>query len=79
MDKMRVNRLRWFGHVMRRKDSEAIRIVMELTVEERKGKGRPKKKWLNGIKCDMRIAGVCVNDVGDRVEWRLRTKVADPK
>jgi len=46
---------------------------MELTVE-------PKKvKWLNGIECEMRAAGVCVNDVRDRVKWRLRTTVADPK
>jgi len=22
---------------------------------------------------------VCVNDVGDRVKWRLRAKVVDPK
>jgi len=31
-------------------------------------KGRPKKKWLNGIECDMRTAGMCVNDVEDQVK-----------
>jgi len=33
MDKMRENRFRWFGHVMRRENPEAVRAVMELSVE----------------------------------------------
>jgi len=78
-DKTRENTLRWFGHVMRREDLEVVRTVMELSVKERRGRRRPKKKWLNGIECDMRTSGVCVNDVGNRVKWRLRTKVADHK
>jgi len=48
-------------------------------VEGRRGRGRLKKKWLNEIECDMRTAGECVNDVGDRVKWKLKTKVSDPK
>jgi len=38
---------------------------MDLCVEVRKGKGRPKKKWLNRIEYDMRTGGMCVNDVGN--------------
>jgi len=64
MDKMTENRLRWFGHVIRRKDLEVVRTVLELNVEERRGRGKPKKKWLNVIECDMRTTAVCVNDVG---------------
>jgi len=48
---------------MRREDSKAVRTVMELRVEGRRG--RQKKKWLNMIECDMRTAGMCMNDVGD--------------
>jgi len=40
---------------------EAVRTVMELSMEGRKG--RPKKKWLNGIECDTRTAGICA--------WRM--------
>lgn len=43
MEKMRENRLRWFGHVMRRNNSEAVTIVMVINVDEKSGKGRPKK------------------------------------
>jgi len=45
---------------MWKEGSEAIRTVIELGVERR---SRPKKKWLNGIECDM----------GDGVKRRLRT------
>jgi len=33
VDKMRQNRLGWFGYVMRRENSEAVRTVMEINVE----------------------------------------------
>jgi len=31
------------------------------------------------IESDVKRAGVCVEDVADRVEWKLRTRVADPE
>jgi len=67
VDKMRKNRLRWF--IMRREDLEALRTVMELSVDERRGR-RKLKNWLNAIECNMKTDDVCVNDVGDRVKWR---------
>jgi len=38
MDKMKENRLKWF-----------IRTVMDLSVEGRRGRGRPKKKLFNAM------------------------------
>jgi len=61
----------------------AVRAVMDLSAEGRRGMGRPKNLF-NGIECDMRTLGVYVNDVGDRQEvcgpqggrpqiaWRMR-------
>jgi len=34
VDKMRENRLRLFRHVMRREDSESVRTVTEMNIEE---------------------------------------------
>jgi len=39
---MRENRLRWFGHDMWRGESEAVRTVMEMNIDGRRGRGRPK-------------------------------------
>jgi len=33
VDKMRENKLRWFGHVMRRGETKAVRMVMKMNVE----------------------------------------------
>lgn len=40
--------------------------VMEMNVdEEKRGRGRSKKMWINGIEGDMKIDGaVCVQNVG---------------
>jgi len=53
---------------MRREDLEVVRTVMEMNIEERKGSGTPRKEWLDAIGCDIRNAGVCVDDVGDHVK-----------
>lgn len=67
------------SHIVRREDSEARRRVMGMNVEKRRGRGRPKKKWLNTIECDMRTADLCIERVGDRVKRRFSTKVVDSK
>jgi hypothetical protein len=40
--KMRKNRLRWFGHVMRREESNTVRVVTKINAEGKRG--RPIKK-----------------------------------
>lgn len=60
VDKTRVNILKWFGHVtMRREKSEALRAVIEMNIEGSRIRRRPKKRWLDMIKNDMRTVGVC--------------------
>ena len=44
VDKMRENRLRWLGHVLRREETEAVRLVREMHVVGKRGRGRPKKR-----------------------------------
>jgi hypothetical protein len=33
VDKMKENRLRWLGHVMIRKETNAVRVVIKMNVE----------------------------------------------
>jgi len=37
------NRLRWYGHVLRRKDNDWVKKCMEYEVEGARPRGRPKK------------------------------------
>jgi hypothetical protein len=43
MDKNRKNRLRCFGHVIRREETNAVRIVMKINVEGKRERGKTKK------------------------------------
>jgi len=55
---------------MKREDSEAVRTVLEVNVEE----------WKKEVvECDMRTVGVCVDNSKDQVKRRLRINVADTK
>lgn len=59
MEKMRKNRLEWFGHVMRRDISEAVKTIMKMNIKERRRRGRIT------IEYNVRTADVCVEYVED--------------
>jgi hypothetical protein len=67
-EKMRSNRLAWYGHVMR---------TMSMNVDGHPRRGRPKKRWMDNMKDDMRIKGVSMEMTSDRREWK-KTCRADP-
>ena len=53
-EKVKEARLGWYGHVMRRSEEEPIRSIMKLNIKGNRGRGRPKKRWLD-----------CVEDIGE--------------
>ena len=52
--KIQERRLQWYGHVRRREDGYVGRRVMEMEVPGRRGRGRPKQRWMDNVKEDMR-------------------------
>jgi hypothetical protein len=44
VDKMRENRLKWFGHMVKREGTKAVRVFMEMNVEEKSRKERSKRR-----------------------------------
>jgi hypothetical protein len=46
---MRENRLSWFGYVMRREKTNAVRVEMKCFIEGKREIQKPKKRWLNTI------------------------------
>ena len=52
------NRLRWYGHVIRRDINSQIREVMELETTGERKKARPRKWWEECIKKDLERHGL---------------------
>jgi hypothetical protein len=52
--KLKGNRLSWYGHVMRREENHVTRRMMNMNVEGWRGRGQPKKRWIDCVRQDMR-------------------------
>ncbi|EYC37526.1 hypothetical protein Y032_0783g2330 [Ancylostoma ceylanicum] len=76
--KLRAQRLRWYGHVMRRPSQYPTRQAMEMDVAGKHLRGAPKKRWKDAIRRDMEEVGVTNDDIQDSALWRRRTNTADP-
>jgi hypothetical protein len=64
-------RLRWYGHVMRKNDSEWVKkIYNDWEVDGSRGRGRPKNTWDATIKGDLHHLQLSPADTQDRDNWR---------
>jgi hypothetical protein len=54
---MKVNRLRWAGHVIRLEEQSHARRVLVAAVEGKRQRGRPKLRWEDGVMDDARKLG----------------------
>ncbi|GJV01313.1 zinc knuckle CX2CX4HX4C containing protein [Tanacetum coccineum] len=72
---MREGRLRWFGHVKIRPQSAPVRRVESLTVDEARRRGRPKLRWEDRLKTDLKEMLLSEDMTSDRIAWRTRIRV----
>ncbi|VDL84340.1 unnamed protein product [Nippostrongylus brasiliensis] len=68
--------LRWYGHVLRASSDTMCKIG--LTVEVRRGRGRPKQHWLDRMPADLKTMGVHPEQEYGRSPWRQKFCKADP-
>ena len=75
---LRLNRLRWFGHVQRSNDW--IKRCTLLEVNGKRGRGRPRKTWKQTIDEDLKSWKIEKNFTQDRVTWKrmLKTAIGKP-
>jgi hypothetical protein len=45
METIRLNRLRWFGHVQRMEENRISKIVLYMNLGTRRLRGRPRNRW----------------------------------
>jgi hypothetical protein len=65
---VRLNRLRWLGHVQRMEENRIPKKVLYMNLGTMRLRGRPRNKWQDKVREDGRL-------VGGREEWKklLRT------
>jgi hypothetical protein len=52
--------------------------MMSMNVDGHPCRGRPKKRWMDCVKDDMRIKGVSMEMTSNRRELKKKTYCADP-
>ena len=74
---IRLNRLRWFGHVQRMEENRIPKRVLYMKLGTKRLRGRPRNRWQDGMREDGRIVGGegWQEKVRNREEWKklLRT------
>ena len=71
-DAIKLGRLRWFGHVKRREEGNWLKRCMDLEIEGRNPKGRPKLTWRQVVREDLKLMDVEEEEAEDRDYWRFR-------
>ena len=77
IETLRLNRLRWFGHVQRMEENGITKRVLYMDLETTRLRGKPRNRWQDEVREDGRIVGGegWQENVHDRKEWKklLRT------
>ena len=76
-DKLWNARLRWYGHVKRRKKNYVGKRMMEMAVPGKRKRGRPRRRWMDLVREDMEGVGAREGDEVDRVKWRILSHCGD--
>ena len=68
------NQLRWYGHVRRRGPESRAKELMDWRPTEKRPRGRPRKRWIDGVKEVLHREGIGIEEAEqlcqDRNEWR---------
>ena len=63
------NRLRWYGHVLRKDDDDWVKKCMEYEVEGPRPRGRPKRTWRYVVHEDCKEHKLDKMDAIDHCKW----------
>ena len=55
---IKIRRLEWIGHIIRMNETRSVKKIFEGKLEGRRGRGRPRLRWINDVEDDLRKLGV---------------------
>ena len=73
---LREKRLRWFGHVQRRDTYAATRKILQMTVDVKRNRARPKLRWRDLVKDDMAKSQMTTEMAEDRRHWHVMIRAS---
>ena len=71
-------RLSWFGHVQRREEHNIAKYVLATQVPGSRPRGRPKLRWMDRIKQDMKENNIRPECATDRESWFIMIRNVNP-
>jgi hypothetical protein len=71
IDIIEKKRLEWYGHVKRVPEERILKLIMEWIPEERRKRGRPRKKWMEGVQATVTTRNLEPDQWRNREEWSL--------
>jgi len=69
------NRLRWYGHLLRKEDTDWVKKCMEYEVEGSRSRGRPKRTWKEVVQKDCQARNLHKEDAMDHGRWKKLIKI----
>jgi len=55
---IKIRRFEWLKHVVRMNETRSVKKIFEGKLEGRRGRGRPRLRWINDVEEDLRKLGV---------------------
>ena len=69
------NRLRWYGHVLRKGDTDWVKKCMQYEVKGSRPRGRPKRTWREVVQKDCQEYKLSREDAMDHSRWKKLIRV----
>jgi len=69
------NRSRWYGHVLRKEDTDWVKKCMEYEVEGSRPRNRLKRTWKEVVQKDCQAHNLNKEDAMDRGRWKKLIKI----
>ncbi|KAJ8873906.1 hypothetical protein PR048_024742 [Dryococelus australis] len=76
--KVQERRLLWYGHIKRRNDNYVGKKVLDLEVVGRTNRGKPRRRWMDCVREDLREKQLNVNDIWNRAKWKRLSRNTRP-